>query len=232
MKAIQFSGGKDSTVMLYRLKHLWDEATVFWVSTGDTPPEVRDFVEAVRAMVPSFVEIASDVISDKAANGFPTDYLSNTDRIAAAGGTNNGKKRRTSFDCCFSNIMLPMHEAMKARGVTEIYRGQRNDDANKAPLQDGQVVDGVTYRFPIKDLTEQQVLAELDLLRKQGLPVPTWYNELNSTPDCLHCTGWLSENRGSWLKKNHPEAYILYSKEIAALVDDLRAAAQRLEEAR
>jgi phosphoadenosine phosphosulfate reductase len=214
--AIQFSGGKDSTVMLYRLRHLWDRATVYWVCTSDTPPEVLEFVEKVSAIVPNFVAVYSDAITDRQINGYPVDILTNDMAIAAAGGITAATKYRSSYACCFANVMEPMHRRMVEDGITTIYRGQRTTDVPRSPIKDGDVFYGITYRFPLGDCTTEQIFAELQMYENEGLPVPTIYEHLDSSPDCLGCTGWVSDRRGTCLRDHHPS---VYEKYIATLTD-------------
>jgi len=217
MKAVQFSGGKDSTVMLYNMMDMWDDVTVYWASTGDAPPETVSFIESVAALVPRFVVVQSDVIGDKLLNGVPSDLVTNEMRIASLGGYSGAMKVRHSFDCCHANRMLPMYNRMVADGVTDVYRGQRNDDKHRGPIPHGTSIDGIVYHYPIRDLTDAEVHSVLAEYKAKGLPTPPNYDMLTSTPDCLHCTGWLSEDREEWLRTRHPEAYIYYTTTLDAL---------------
>lgn len=195
--------------MLYSLRHLWSDATVYWASTGDTPPEVTSFLAQVAELVPNFVTVESDVLTDKAINGHPTDVLTNNMRISTAKGE---AKWRSSFDCCMANNMQPMYNRMLADDITDVYRGQRTSDVHQSPVKDGQTVLGVTYHYPIGGMSQAEVFAALDRYKAEGLPVPTIYETgLTSTPDCLHCTGWLDENRSDWLRDVHPTAFKHYS---------------------
>lgn len=215
--------------MLYMHREILQDVTVYWSSTGDTPPEVRQHIEAIRAIVPNFVEVKSDALRDRKENGNPTDTLLLDNFLATIGATPS-TKRRTSFECCMTNNMLPMHQRMLADGITDVYRGQRNTDTNKSPIQDGQDTGFYLVHYPIKDMTTSEVFDVLSEAAANGFPVPTWYNELSSTPDCLTCTGWIDERRGTWLRKTHPDAYNVYTTELTALRDELMSVVSRIGE--
>lgn len=215
--------------MLYLMRHHLHEVTVYWSSTGDTPPEVRQHIEAIRAIVPNFVEVKSDALNDRELNGNPTDALLLDNFLSTLGATDS-TKRRMSYDCCMANIMLPMHERMLTDGVTDVYRGQRNTDTYKSPVQDGQDTGFYLVHYPIKDMTTADVFDVLGEAAANGFPVPTWYNELSSTPDCLTCTGWIAEHRGAWLRKTHPDAHEVYTTELTALRDELMSVISRIGE--
>ena len=226
--AIQFSGGKDSTAMLYLFRDRLPDVTVYWANTGDTPPEVMEHIDAIRTIVPNFVEVTSNALLDRQINGNPTDALL-LDNLLATYGATAAVKRRTSFDCCMANNMMPMHERMLIDGITDVYRGQRNTDTHKSPVSDGQDVGPYRIHFPIQDMSTDDVFAILKAAESEGFPVPTWYGELSSTPDCLTCTGWIDEARGEWLKKYHPSAYQVYTAELTLLRNELAVVLSRIE---
>ena len=59
------------------------------------------------------------------------------------------------------NIMVPLHNRVVTDGNTTIIRGQKTCDKHKSPLRDGDVVDGLTFEFPIEDWTDEQVMQYL-----------------------------------------------------------------------
>jgi phosphoadenosine phosphosulfate reductase len=109
---------------------------------------------------------------------------------------------QTPFDCCAENIWRPLDRASRGIGATVIVRGQRNSETLKSPVRSGYIENGVKYVFPIEDWTEAQVLEYLD---REGVPLPKHYGYFNSSLDCGHCTGYLSENVGRmrYLRAHH-----------------------------
>lgn len=202
--ALQFSAGKDSLACLYLLRPHWDRLTVYWLDNGDTFPEARQVVAQVRALVPRFETIQSDVRAVHAMYGIPSDIVpaSATPLGRMVGGASPAIQDR--FSCCFQTIMRPLHERMLADGITLIIRGQRGDDALKAPIRSGTVDAGIEYLFPVEDWSARQVLA---YLREQDAPLPRFYEMLDSAPDCMACSAYWEYGAAAYLKRYHHDAY-------------------------
>ena len=216
--ALQFSGGKDSLACLFLMQPHWDELTVYWTNTGAALPETAELIEQVRATVPHFVEIRTDQPSDLVDNGWPVDVL--PVRSALPMREMYGKPRlrlQSFFDCCYRNIMGPMHERMIADGVKVIIRGQRNQETHKSMLRSGDVVDGFKVLFPIEGWTGEQVRA---YLADKPIKLPSNYEDMDTSLDCWNCTAWLEDNIGKrrYLKRVHPEAYTVV-REMLTLIE-------------
>lgn len=200
--AFQFSGGKDSLAALYFLRQHWDAMTVYWCNTGDPVPETVELVERVKREVPHFVEVAGNRAKVRELLGDPFELVPAQQSFVGQLGGKENLLITDSYTCCFKSLMEPLHEKMRADGVTHIIRGQRNDEQVKSPVQDGETVDGFTIHYPIVDWTEQQVF---DYLKQNDLPVPSYYKWMKSSPECLHCTGWTAHNQLAYLDAVHPE---------------------------
>jgi phosphoadenosine phosphosulfate reductase len=100
-----------------------------------------------------------------------------------------------------------------------VIRGQRNDEALKSPIRSGSVIGGVEYLFPIQNWSRAQVV---QYLIKENVKLPRHYGSFDSSVDCLHCTGYLGENRGkmAWLEENH----ITAAKEVARRLRFIKSA--------
>lgn len=203
--ALQLSGGKDSLACLYLMRPFLDRITVYWLNTGRAFPETVQTIEAVREFIPHFVEIKSDVDMVHRQSGIPSD-------IVPASATGLGKLVghdapliQDRYSCCFQTIMRPMHERMLADEITLIIRGQRNDDAQKAPLRSGMMDGGIEFLFPIEDWTAKQVMAFLEL---KGAPIPRFYEMLDEAPDCMTCSAWWEMGAAKYLKRYHHPAYL------------------------
>lgn len=205
--ALQFSGGKDSLATLYLLRQYWNKITVYWLNTGAIPPQSVKRMDAIRQIVPNFVEILSDQPSDIERNGYPVDILP----LRTANGSrmfepHEGIKLQPWMSCCANNLWFPMHNKMIEDGITLIIRGQRNSEQRKALIRDGQSLLGFEVYFPLQDWSEQQVF---DYLEEQEIEIPPNYNYGMASVDCWNCTAYLYENggRGAYLRDHEPELY-------------------------
>lgn len=202
--ALQFSGGKDSLVLLSLLQPYWDRLTVYYCNSGDSFPETDRLIAAVKAIVPHFVEVQGRRPLVERHFGWPSDLLtpSSTDFGQMVGET--GPTLTDRYTCCSLSIMQPMHERMKADGIEVILRGQRNSDRLKSPVVNGQAIDGFSIIYPIADFSEQQVF---DYLVDNCIEIPPFYAEgMTSGGDCLHCTAWLEHGQHKYVAKHHPQA--------------------------
>lgn len=205
--ALQFSGGKDSLAALYLCRQHWDKITVFWLNTGAAPPSAVKRMNAIRDLVPNFVECKSDQPQDIETNGYPVDILP----LRTAAGNlmfeaHDGIRLQPYMACCANNLWIPMHNAMREMGITLIIRGQRNSDQRKALIRSGESMDGFEVYFPLQDWTEAQVF---EYLRIKAIEIPPHYAYGTSSVDCWNCTAYLYENqgRGAYLREAEPELY-------------------------
>ena len=207
--ALQLSGGRDSLACLYLMKPYWDRLTVYWCNNGDPYPETMAQMKRIRAEVPHFVEIEGRQPSVVTEFGLPTDILPVSSTPMGIAGSGQGLLMQDRYSCCLRSFMLPMHERMVADDITLIIRGQKNADRLKGPLRSGQVDGGIEYLFPIEDWTTKQVM---DFLREQNVPIPRFYEMLNSAPDCMTCSAWWEEGFVKYLKRyHHPQYQVVQS---------------------
>lgn len=196
MNVLQFSGGIDSLACLL-LRYDTPDMTVLTVATDGAYPEFDAYMERVTEHFEQvrFVKLTTN--RNLHAYGAPVDVV--PVRWTALGMLSHGQvnarpRYQDAFACCGRSIWQPMAEASKRLGATTIIRGQRADDRQKAPLTDGDIVDGITYRFPIENWTRERVIefvkAEAPLL------IPKNYREGEKTSrDCWDCTAYLVDNR-------------------------------------
>ena len=97
--ALQFSGGKDSLALVHLLRSHWDHLTLYHVDTGDLLPEVREIVDGVEAMVPSFVRIETQAASWHARFGLPSDLVPTTCTPAGLAIGSSSLRIVDRFDC-------------------------------------------------------------------------------------------------------------------------------------
>lgn len=209
MRVLELSGGKDSVACLYLLKAQLAGITVVWLDTGDAYPETLRVIEECRKICPNFKVIKSDVVAWVARNGYPSDVLPANGRLVRL---DTPLRLSDKYACCASNIMNPMHEAVMAMRPTEIIRGQKNADSYKGPLRSGQVVDGITFTYPLENWTDAEVL---EFLEDVGAPVHSCYNYGDHGVDCMHCTAWW-DHSSDYLRNADDAAYrMVYHKRYA-----------------
>lgn len=203
--ALQLSGGKDSLACLYLLRPYWGRITVYWCNPGAPFPETVECMERIKSEVPNFVEIDGRQLECISTYGIPSDIVPATrTQIGLAVDGRSAQLIQDRYSCCYRSMMEPTLERMKADGITLVIRGQRADDALKAPIQSGHVEDGVEYFFPIE---RWDVVRVMNFLRTQHVPIPRFYTMLKSAPDCTTCSAWWEEGAAAYLKTYHPEAH-------------------------
>lgn len=180
-------------------------------------------MDNIRKLVPHFWEVKTDAISFADEFGLPSDLVPvmNT-RFGATTKPIDGALIQPWVTCCSHNLWAPMDRATKELGATEIIRGQRGDDYQKAPIQDGDVIDGITYRFPLQDWSEEDVF---DYLKSEGVEIPSYYEWSDTSLDCWHCTAFLGERRRELqnMKTVHPELWA----EVKPRIDQIREVVDR-----
>jgi phosphoadenosine phosphosulfate reductase len=212
--ALQFSGGKDSLATLYLMRPRWSELVVYWMNTGDPFPETVETAARVRAMVPHFVEVKGDVHKQITEHGIPTDLLPATATPFGIAVSGRGVKMQDRYSCCQRALMAPLHQRMKADGITTIIRGQKHADHLKGPYKDGDVADGFKLVYPLEGWTDEDVFK---YLASEGVELPRFYQTMNSSPDCLNCSAWWGEGRAQYLKEYHPASHMLYQQRLKAI---------------
>lgn len=215
--ALQVSGGKDSLALLYMLRPWWDRLCVYWLNTGDAYPEMVERMAQIRAEVPHFREVSGLQPEIIAADGWPSDVV--PQRHTSAGNVVFGPtefKVQSRLDCCWRALMLPMHQAAIADGVTLIIRGKRDDESDKTGIESGHVENGIEVLFPLIDWAAGEVFG---YLQDEGIEVPKFYAHSDSSLDCVSCTAWLEHGNGSYLKAEYPVQYQEYMRRIGLIAD-------------
>jgi phosphoadenosine phosphosulfate reductase len=224
--ALQFSGGKDSLACLYMLRPFLKDITVYYLNTGDALPETTEVVNSVREWIPNFVEIKSDVTAWRAEHGMPADLVPAVSHTIGRMYGMSALHISNRFDCCYNNLMLPLHRRMKADGVNLLIRGTKLADTGQLPFEGWN--EGVEQWLPVRDFTHDDVFG---LLRDVGAPMSPVYEFATSisAPECLGCTAWWDDRKGEYLKARHPDVHATYianlreiEREIAAHLVHLR----------
>lgn len=214
--ALQFSGGKDSLALLYLMRPYWDRLTVYWLDTGDSFPETRELVEQIDRMVPHFERIEGRQPDVIAQFGIPSDIVPANATPIGIAAKGSGVLIQDRYSCCMRSLMLPMHEQMKADGITLVIRGQKASDRMRAPIKSGYVEDGIEYLFPLEGWDDSRVFA---FLHEQGVALPRYYEVMRASPDCMTCSAYWEDGRAAYLKHYHIEAYEEYQRRLNTISD-------------
>ncbi len=217
--AISYSGGKDSTAVIYLLRECLDRITVYHLSTGDLLPETEDVVRQIEAMCPRFVRIETNVSAWIDAHGMPSDLIPHS---AHPIGRWMGEERTAlvpRYDCCFQNLMKPIYQRIKADGCTLLIRGTKAIDMRQLPVASGEAPDGVELWYPLLDWSNADVFA---YLKHVGAPVSRIYQHVTQSPDCARCSAWWSEHRAAYLRQYHPALFDDYRARMTAVMRELQ----------
>jgi phosphoadenosine phosphosulfate reductase len=185
---------------------LLDRVTIYHNDTGDLLPEVREIVEHVKGFAPNFVHLRQDVAAWIAENGLPSDLVPYTAH-AFAGVVGDRAAIVSRYDCCVSNLMMPLWERIKADGVTLLIRGTRHGDFPRLPALSGEAHDGVEFLYPLQDWSADDVFA---YLRSVGAPICRVYEIGDQAPECARCTAWQNVGMGAYLRRHHPDLFADY----------------------
>lgn len=214
--ALQFSGGKDSTVVLLLLRDLWPRLTVYWLNSGDAFPETAAFVRGHGAAVVEaggrFVEVPGRVDDVIATFGPPADIIgADASEPAHTLLVGRGERLQDRALCCLRSKMAPLQQRMIDDGITLIVRGQKAADDFKGPFRDGDSADGFAFWFPIEDWSDSDVLAWL--VASDAVP-PLYAAGLLRSGDCMRCSAWLGDRRAEYLVRHHPVAFRDYAERV------------------
>ena len=214
--AFCMSGGKDSLAVAYLLREHLHRMTVYHVSTGDQLSEVVAIVQHVAEMCPRFVTIETDKEAWVREHGLPSDLVPHSSHWMGVAMAESPVRLSSRYDCCGSNIMVPMHERIRADGNTLVIRGTKAADMKRVPFRSGEVLDGVELLLPIETWSDAEVFA---YLRRVEAPIAPVYELAGvvHTPECARCSAWLGESLAGYLRANYPAAYVDYAARIEAV---------------
>lgn len=226
--ALHFSGGKDSLACLLMLRDAGalDRVRVYWLNTQDACPETLAIIEWARAWVPHFIEVRSDARAWRAQYGDPSDIVPASSHVLGVAYGLSDTRRVNRFDCCWFNLMLPMHERMLADDVDAVIRGTKLADTGRLPAE-GRTAD-YDILLPLRDWSHAQVF---EYLTERDAPVNPIYDVTRgaSAPECLSCTAWWDDGKAWYLRTRHPERLPEYRISLESMRSALRSHLDDLE---
>lgn len=224
-----FSGGKDSLALLLLCKPYWDRIDVVWVDTGDTYPEVRKYMERIKALVPNFITLHGDQPRFRQKFGLAVDMV--PDLYSTLGQACFGYRERvycSRFECCKANIWDPMMAYLFASKHTAVLRADRASERMKP---DSNFIGETELFLPIWDWMVEDVY---EFLKEngQGLVEERHMMEHGSSLDCMFCLAHSVEvpDRLAYLKKHHKIMYDTLKKELKMYKVAVRNELDRLKE--
>lgn len=219
---VEFSGGKDSLVVLHMLK---DEPGVeaYFADPGSVYPHMREFIEETchKWFVPLTIVSPPVPVEEYTKNaGYPSDMVptNRSPEMHFSIGKDKEQKLQSIVQCCGNMLWVPLKEAVRKSGHKDIARGIKATDKHKTVPNQYIDEDGIRYHLPIYDFTDLDVF---DYLKRHGVKPARHYEEVNASFDCWLCTAHLTEKealqKNEWTKEHYPELWPILKKRFMAV---------------
>lgn len=208
---LQFSGGKDSTALLYLARPYLDKITVLFSETGATFPHLRKHVEQTcQALGAKLVVVHPpvDVHQHTLDYGLPADVVPVEATAQAMLFMNPPPQQMLQpySQCCAAMIWNPMAKYITEHKVDLVLRGSKAADSRVGV---GPCVEenGITYKSPLWDWDDDRVYS---YLKEQGASLPEHYPAINDSLDCWICTAHLGhhgDQKMAYIRERYPEKW-------------------------
>ncbi len=220
MRALAFSGGKDSLAAYYLTRATLDCA--IFVDTGFSYPDTQALVQWLGTQLPVHV-VRSDRAGQNAAHGIPADVVPVEWTVLGQACTHPKPMTiQPSFLCCYDNISQPLFAKARELGVTHLVDGQRHKESHRGSVVPNAVMQGIVREHPLADWTREQVLDYLLQFRD----LPEQFDLQHSSLDCYDCPAYAREtqDRVAWTRQHYPDFHRAYASRRQAVEDALTAA--------
>lgn len=224
--AVQFSGGKDSTALLYFLGDRIKDLQVYFLNTGAMFPHVIDHVHKTCEVLKIDLKEISPPLGIEAyiaVNGLPSDIVPNDALPEYNWLMSEAPKQLVQpyMRCCTNMISFPMDAAIRKDGHTLIIRGSKKSD-RRVGVTSGHIAEGVTYESPLWNWTDGDVYG---FLERWGVTLPKQYPAVNDSLDCWLCTGhtaYEGANKLAFMKEAYPELHRQLLERMKVLADTVK----------
>ncbi len=216
---LQFSGGKDSTALLYLARPYLDRITVLFAETGATFPHLVRHINGTCEKLNANLVIVKplvDVFEHTRLYGLPADIVPVEASAAMAPFLNPPPVQllQSYMHCCGAMLWNPMLKYTRDNGVDLVLRGSKKCDKRVGP---GPRVerDGITYESPLWDWSDDDVFA---YLKEQRADIPAHYEQINDSLDCWICTAHLAhhgEEKMKYIREHYPDLWPVVSERMA-----------------
>jgi len=208
---LQFSGGKDSTVLMYLARPWLDRITVLFADTGATFPHlVRHIEETCARLGAKLVTVRPkvDVIQHTRDHGLPADVVPVEASEGARFFLNPPPTEilQPYTQCCGAMLWEPMLRYTRLNDVDLVLRGSKASD-RRVGVGPEVEVEGITYKSPLWDWSDDDVYA---YLAEHGAELPSHYKFINDSLDCWLCTAHLAhhgDEKMRYIRDTYPEMW-------------------------
>lgn len=207
---LQFSGGKDSTALLYLMKPELAYIDVVFCETGATFPHVVEHIHRTCDRLGARLTVIRPEVDVRAyidAHGLPADVVPvEASPEMAPYMSSSGQRLQSYMRCCGAMLFAPMARYIAEHGVTRVLRGSKKADA-RVGVPDQHVENGVSYLSPLWNWSDAAVYR---YLKSEGASLPEHYPAINDSLDCWLCTAHLTRHGAEkvrWTREHYPDLW-------------------------